>query len=530
MLDPIQSKKDVLSQLRLQLESLSEAQEKLADAREELLLERERFRSRGKILFAHRRKTRQAEVEFMNRCREFFNEQGSTFPPALQAAYESVHTEHDKLGAMASDYLQAEEDLGANEWAFTERENGFYQFDLQDLISDDFLESTPPSEEEEPQPQPSPGTPDIEEGHEELRYQAAVTDYDCLVKRFDALRQEKAIKLDLFGQSKPQLPEGAHYSDFQDLSFHLLTQIADCEVKIHHLRDDQILHQQPIILRDRQRPVDATQPSTMAPSHLGTAAPPLSNSPLPVSLHSLSPNGRIRRWLWDRLRYSAFERDVYLNTLIQKLEQSGILGYNYLSWEDDARKYWNMSDQVSPTDKFDPAATFLSRERQNADIGSTQPRDGDEEISLPAVKLNLNFDANVGGPAEPEQVPGLLNAYACEMQRADSCQPPNTAEEWLRGINLSEPTVELAGVSSAPDVGEQAGPKNIYQETQEATNTPLVVCNHTGTGACPGVLVTTGMDEIRKTGGLQSKLRTTSSNVALINTISWIYTTRRKTP
>lgn len=325
---------DSISRLRQALKIASENHEELADAREEVLVEREAVRSRAKRVRAQRIRTGDAEASFINQFRKTFLEHASSFPPALAAAYQKVIEERDALGSIEVDYLQVEEDLGAHEWEFTEKENDFYQYGLQELFSEDLLHSLHHIKETQPRT-PSPHPPPITTSASS-QYQEAIAERDRLLREFDALRPKQAKILDRLETESNQ------YSDFweekQDSAFvneysDLLTKIMECDVDIQRLRHESLGI--PINRRNSNH-VHSTSTSL----YFEPIARPLSDGALPNLLESPSVTHRIRAWLLDYLKSNALEKTQYLNILKHTLKLSDIAHFDFASWEDRASRHW----------------------------------------------------------------------------------------------------------------------------------------------------------------------------------------------
>jgi hypothetical protein len=362
---------EFLSHVHRRLDTLSGSQEELADARQKLVLQRKDFRDRGGTLLAQRSRTRDAEVTFMDMFRQFFYEHKSRFPAPLTAAFDKVHEEHNKLGTMASDYYQAEEELSGTEWKFQEQEDFFYQFQLQDAFSGDFFENVPSNADAEPQPTESgPGSPT----KSDAQLLHALAERDWLWKQFDSLRWQLSHMLDHDTISTLEDPSVTGEDlDFVAISGDLLTQITNCEIKIQHLRDEQMRHElNPLLLR--QDSPDVAQYGKAIVSPFDTLSTVYSDGTVPNTLKSLPVRRRVRDWLLDYLKGSALEKARYLSILEQNLDLYHVSDFDLGAWEDLAFYFWDsdISDSLPPLPPADPLPTSRhSSLHLGTDLGST---------------------------------------------------------------------------------------------------------------------------------------------------------------
>jgi len=115
------------------LDEVAQQRVVLSHAREALLVERSKLRSSANTVRKYRMATGDAEVQFMNVSREFFQKNDEALPHALVVAYNRVVEERDALGCIETEYLDAERALGGSEWRFMERESDFYH-KIQDAV------------------------------------------------------------------------------------------------------------------------------------------------------------------------------------------------------------------------------------------------------------------------------------------------------------------------------------------------------------------------------------------------------------
>ncbi|KAF1958044.1 hypothetical protein CC80DRAFT_39499 [Byssothecium circinans] len=296
-------------ELQRRLKKASMIQEELGGSREELLIERERLRSSGKSLHDQRVKAGDTEAKFMSTLRRFFNDRRHELPSYLNAAYDEVEVERDKLGAMEEDYLQAERTLSGSEWTFMEKESDVYQFELQEIFTDLFNINTPSQSETQFHTQFSPALPnnesDIATFDPEGDYRNAIAEHDDFKKQFDHLRVEQSESFDLYGLPRVRNAEAiagpASNPELPPQSSELLENLIASEVKVQRLKQQQHLHDNMAPLLDRRMsyPLESTK----------TLLPPVDNLPraqtesaVPTLLNDPVTLLKISEWLLDYLR------------------------------------------------------------------------------------------------------------------------------------------------------------------------------------------------------------------------------------
>ncbi|CAN9477871.1 unnamed protein product [Alternaria alternata] len=130
--------------IRQCLEEMSNTQTLLSSTRKELLIERERIKTAGREVRQKRDEAGNAEVGFMNCVRDFVNSHLEQLPTTLLNAYEKVERTRDNLGVAEENYLQAERTLAGAEWTFMNREDRFYQFDINRILFETHSERSIP--------------------------------------------------------------------------------------------------------------------------------------------------------------------------------------------------------------------------------------------------------------------------------------------------------------------------------------------------------------------------------------------------
>ncbi|KAI8937918.1 hypothetical protein NX059_005601 [Plenodomus lindquistii] len=126
----------LLDRVRRELQDRQDAQNDIASARRDLLVQRETVRTTSRKVRLSRLEVGNAEAVFMNRFREYAVENDKTLPEPLRDAYDKVEQMRTFLGEMEANYLQMERDLTGAEWVFMDKETSFYQLGLQVSIPD----------------------------------------------------------------------------------------------------------------------------------------------------------------------------------------------------------------------------------------------------------------------------------------------------------------------------------------------------------------------------------------------------------
>jgi hypothetical protein len=328
--------------LRTRLRALIDQQQQLADAREQLLIDREDFSSKAKRIREQRVQTGDVEVTLMNALRRRFNELGSSISDDLLIIYARVEEEHLKLRGLEEDHLQAEEDLGASEWACVEMENELYQYCLPDLLSDDADSGNLIEYVKETLSLPKPSgtiSPSLA-----VQYKAMGGEYDRLIKRFEAVRRQKTIKMETY----TQLDEGSLWPpnvgdedvEMEGLYGNLLMQIMNLEVRMQQLKAE---------LRDPESSMPMenrgfSEPNRLSGDRLDLIEPSTrahSEGARSEAVNDILYEDHINVWSLDRLKQSAIEKMQYLQALRYELDKNDISNLHFQHWQNIATHSWS---------------------------------------------------------------------------------------------------------------------------------------------------------------------------------------------
>jgi len=352
--------------------ALKQGQEALSKARQDLLVERSRFRSCGKGLQAQRHTTAEAEVHFMNALREFYHGFNGDLPASLVSAYEKVVEKRDEFGSMEDDYFHAESKLSGVEWTYLDKERVFYQHSLQDILS--ALDHIPTSEKAQnsaslertfsslssPPLPPPPSPPPLPPLHQSSivydappppphTHQTALQNLAKLKKEFEHLRSEYAHALDpesstlFLGPLEP-------FDRYNDL----LADMAQYEVTVQRLRQE---------LRHRSQSRVLITYGARSHSRSGTHYKPANLAQITTLFDNSNDEDpqayRIHNWLLENLRYNVDQRIVYQEFLLRV----GISVPDRNSLEEVAGRNWFIDSTKFMDQSDDRAFSAISNEK-----------------------------------------------------------------------------------------------------------------------------------------------------------------------
>ncbi|KAH7378347.1 hypothetical protein BKA66DRAFT_467101 [Pyrenochaeta sp. MPI-SDFR-AT-0127] len=390
----------ILRQIQRTLEALSSQQEELAGIRERVLVDREIALSNRKRIREQLIRAGDAEAELMNAFRKLYNGPDISIPADLASAYSAAEEERNKLGYLEDNYLRSEQDLGVSEWNLMELENDLYQYDLQQLISKEILETLLAPKKNMKKKSAS----DLNSMPPSLaiQYQVATARHDRLLKQFNSLRRVKAGSIDIFDRGDTSRETGSAISEDDEyisgqFFSEVLSQITDCEVELQHLKAElkpewsmetlRVQHLSEPTFRKEQDHVSVMS-SARARSVSGAST---FTDDLPVQ-------NRIKNWLLDCLKKSAIEKTQYLNILGHNFNTPGDLELNFDDWNDRVTHFWP-SDTADPIQSYlsDPALGKCHTSRGiEIDGGSESSQRGDDASyrGQDPQNFGLSFDAN----------------------------------------------------------------------------------------------------------------------------------------
>ncbi|KAF1941206.1 hypothetical protein EJ02DRAFT_512612 [Clathrospora elynae] len=331
----------IIAGTRTRLRALLGQQEKLAETRERLLIDRDTVLEDRKRLRDQRIHTGDAEGGLMNAFRNVYNRLGIPLPEDLTSAYTLVEEQRNKLGYLEDNHLRAEQDLGASEWTLMEMENDLYQYDLQQILLDEGLAGFNDDGDDKTQDvvgRSDPMLPSIT-----VQYQVAVADLNRLANNFKILRKSSFDKIDM---DRDLVLEEAYFpadddrvSDYVRLFSDLLGQITDCEVIIQHLKMEGEPHGNSLTPRTRRLSVPVPRP-TEACTDYDVPSRALSDSMVPVLSEDVSIMDRVQDWLLHYLKTNAVERLQYMSILEQEMVHRNEPRHEFEDYEERINQSW----------------------------------------------------------------------------------------------------------------------------------------------------------------------------------------------
>ncbi|CAO2654010.1 Nn.00g107430.m01.CDS01 [Neocucurbitaria sp. VM-36] len=380
--------------IQKKIHDASEAQWELAKVRKQLLIKRQRVRTSSRHVQLKRVDAGDAEATFMNRLREYVNENRDKLPTTLLDAYDKVEQTRNDLGEFEENYLQAERDLTGAEWKFIDQENDFYQFGLQKILAEEpsdvpipsqndqivhdfpppppppppFLSSaataqsppvfTVPSFPPPPPPPPPPPLPNRSwpppgnspsHGIINRNYHVVMAEIEALRKRFKGLRQEQEQRLTVSDVDKVTFDEYTSIEpeslSFKDDYFEVLEGIARREVEAQRLKADD-MHENLKVSDTERRHSEPTHFFRHAPPDAASMKRAQTESAAPFISKDFSPKTKIREWLLQDLKGNTVHKAIYLNTL----KYFGVSIATDGTWEDRATEYWSQDSSSDSED------------------------------------------------------------------------------------------------------------------------------------------------------------------------------------
>jgi hypothetical protein len=345
--DPLAS---FIARLQRRLDDLSAQQERLVETREQLLVDREIASMNRKAIREQRGRTANTEIALLDALRKHYNDLGYPLPDDLVIAYNQVERHHSRLRSLEDEYLQPEENLGASEWKFIELETDLYQYHLTQLLSEELEEegfepATGEAITTRTQIDPIPPTRGVQ-------YQAILADHVRLVKRFEDLRKQQALRMDTFTQPEHhslRLAENTQMDrEATQLSSDLLDLIAECEIRLQQLRPGLDLSSSAAF--ERKRPFsepnlnrESCYERIETVSHAdseGTAQPYEDRIPV---------DENITEWSLQSLKNSALEKVRYLNFLRPNIKRKDALKQDFVHWQPLIMLSWAKDSLEWPT-------------------------------------------------------------------------------------------------------------------------------------------------------------------------------------
>jgi hypothetical protein len=317
-------------------------QEELAETREQVLMNREKVISSAKRVREQRYRTGATEVELMNALRNHYNSLGVSLPSDLIDTYSSVDNARTKLTELEEDHVHIAQELGVSEWALIEQENDLYQYNLQQLDSEDIPYETREPVEETTQTINTTARafpPSIS-----VQHQVAVMKYSRLTRHFNTLRKDLGNFIGAMSRGSSErtihASGGATISEFVKLFSDALEEMTECALELQQLKPQ------------LKPEVESTLSIPCIRSEAGFEALQSPRAKVsPTRAHSdgsfsnlaenVSTGHIVEDWLLDGLRTSAMEKVRYLLTLRELLETTRLSDINFDKWEERIVRSWS---------------------------------------------------------------------------------------------------------------------------------------------------------------------------------------------
>jgi hypothetical protein len=378
----------LIVRLQKRLDDLASQQEKLVENREQLLVDREAASMAQKKIREQRARSADTEIAFLNILRKHFNELGRPLPEDLLLAYDEVEKHHLQLRLLEEDNLQAVEDLGSAEWNFIELETEFYQYQLEQLLSEELekdIEEDAPTDLTTTRTliEPIPATPGVQ-------YQAIIAEHSRLMKRFDNLRKQQMLRMDTFTEPEHSWMRAAEDTNMDKestkLASDLLDLIAQCEIKFPWLRADLNVGAKPTF--KNKRPL--SEPDLIRNSmyeRIETISH--ANSEGATSSHDdyIHVNEYISEWSLQSLKSSALEKLQYLNFLRPRITRKDALEQGFEHWESLITQSW--ADEHLDSLGL-PKQEHISRPRKGTTAAGREKKRDDSNI-FPEVCIDSSL-------------------------------------------------------------------------------------------------------------------------------------------
>ena len=444
------------------LGEMSNTQTSLSSTRKELLIERERVKTAAGEVRQKRVNAGDAEARFMNHVREFINNHLGQLPATLFEAYDKVRETRDDLGEVEADYIQAEDDLNGADWIFMNRENRFYQFDINRILLDSQLNnhvpifdqpfgvvSKPPIHDLSPCPAgslspsqvsklpPPPPPPHVATPFSPLvphintstpllapigREHPAVMEMESLRREFGKLSQRETYDFEWAGGDEAFRAEGenalenhgtASTSDHRDISL----DYSSSEAKAQRTKMEEL----ELALNESVLTRRYSDSMHLFSSGSNLSAPmrrTQTESAVPFNRCSPAIGHKIREWSLTHLKQSAIQKRLYLNAL----EDNGIDSSAEGDWKARASHFWSTDSLNAIRDSSELYAAPLSRV-------SFEPESCSNVSSTQSITSSLLMQHRLEGNIQPPKLTTAdLRPSGSHGMPRTSCENVSTTE------------------------------------------------------------------------------------------------------
>lgn len=436
--------KQIITRFGIKLSKLATQQEEVAENREQVLVDRGNLVRSGKRVREQRDRTANAEVSFMNVLRKYHNSIGVAFPTEIDVAFSKVDQERTKLGLLEVEHTELDNDLGAQEWSFMDKENELYQYDLQllsDEIADDVETTDAPLESQQVFSENRITSSAI------VQYQVETTEYSRLRMCFRTFRNAIAK---LFDTTTLDIDE----ADLVDIDTseavlrfdQVLTKLAECEVRMQHLKGKrmQTADIQSSKVRHASEPLLHTESRSNISNTSGKA---YSEGTAPHHVDQIPVMHRVREWLLDCLKQNALDKMQYASILQRNMDYIENIELECLDWEVPAPPQWHFDTMMSkPSTQIAAVIESSSDRRINLDSNSNHSQilyeqKGEGQHMAPQSE-RLKSECDVQRPEHQTPIDRVVGIAA--PIRCDSAQE-STKNEPFHPASLHMPAIVKLG-------------------------------------------------------------------------------------
>jgi hypothetical protein len=338
-----------IQRLRTRLETISTHQDMVAETRERLLVEREKGVLNRRHLRDQRIRVGNTEIKLIDALRRYFKLLARPLPNDLLEAYEKVEEQNAELRRLEEEQFQVEEDLGASEWRFVQVEANFYQHDISEKL---LGEPGGLWEQDANKSEETSYTKQVESSlvpkimilpTDRIEFQVTVEKHTRLMSRFEALRKQQVIRMEVFtqpGDNSHDLTESSQATlEATQLADDLLDLITECEVKLQQLRP-QLGPYETAILENNRTVSEAGYDRKIENTDFHLPARAQSEGGVTESEALIPVHERVGNWSLQLLKSSAMEKFQYLNRLRPQLKSHSKRALGFQDWDPDVTQLW----------------------------------------------------------------------------------------------------------------------------------------------------------------------------------------------
>ncbi|KAH7081329.1 hypothetical protein BKA63DRAFT_561876 [Paraphoma chrysanthemicola] len=422
----------IFNRLGIRLRDLSDQQQTLIEFREKVVLNRQEIISSAQRVREERARIGEAEARLMDAFRMHSNEIRAPLPPNLTRAYDDVEEIRNKLVDLESSHVQIERHYGAMEWTLNDMENDLYQYDLEQLLSDEEFEYTTELPQEPPKPARSTSKSVLPSVG--AQYQQAFRERCVLSTRLAALRKEHEQTLSIDGRGDWKCVVNDFDGSSIDPAFgDVIMQEVLCEIRIHRLKA--ILAPQGCMEALSMRASSESRDVTGYDARdTGTGPRAYSDSAIPHFLDCEYDDYDVCQWMLDSLLESRFEQFRFMASLKNFLNNGRPLEVEFEPWRECIALSW-FDDIGLPQDKksFEPKHEKQRNIEHLRHIGANDPLPERQSYVFDNYDTRLIQDLTFGaGHSEeicnglPNQQPTLIPVLNIHITSAADISPPST--------------------------------------------------------------------------------------------------------